>query len=805
MKTHFSMALIGLFLCISFVKGQDVTILVSNAETSPIKTLEDALKEAEQQGGGKTINVLLDPNHGPINVANNGGHQLIWDLSGAESHPSNIRSVECRATVTRPEDYVLNSNYMFVLRGVQFVNITSVIFENASLGIQLDQVDYCKVQFCEFHGDHVKGGFGGAMLWLGVGQGWDPSVYPVSNQLSVFNQVTDNLFIGGRVDNNPQGYHALYLSRGSWDNELLRNTGRYPTGMTFHGNHGYTKRCIVKNNFAEHVKGPDKRAFFFEYNTAGPWHTLCDNVMAENIAYDNSNPPQSCGDIIELKHPIGPASVVSWGNKCFAYDEYSVDPLWLNYSASNITYRTVSGDWNGNGMTDMAAFHYIPGVGSRLHAWTTDEDRFIYRGGNGWLPDYMLGYDAGRLTGRMFSGDFNGDGRDDVGGFYDNGNGESRLHVFLSNGTHGFTHQGQLGWSSALIGSGYDASKYQHRVVSGDFNGDNLDDVATLFDYGSGTSRLHVFLSNGAGFDYQWSQGWSTYLENNPYDANAVTGRMVSGDFNGDQLDDIAMVVDLPGNSSRIDVFTSTGGAFNYNSNWCPVINSGYESNNLTFRLVAGHFDDNDFEDIAGYYRMPDNTTRLHSFLSSGSDFQYQGSAGWCNAINTAYDTDRFSGRVVAGNFNDDGYEDIALFYDYTEECAGPRTHMFRGTGNSFEYYKPGLGYYWFWDYTGYALRQSVTASDQAETLEVENDAAETFQLFPNPTATQFYVEANSTASTFVQIVITDLNGKLIKEKNAELTGKRLSFDVSEMPAGVYFVSIIGQANTEVKKLIVNR
>ena len=78
------------------------------------------------------------------------------------------------------------------------------------------------------------------------------------------------------------------------------------------------------------------------------------------------------------------------------------------------------------------------------------------------------------------------------------------------------------------------------RVVAGDFDGDGKDDIATMYYYGSDNGNiheyaLHVFRSDGTQFE---TCSW--WLTNTGYNATAINGRMVAGDFYGDGKDDIA-------------------------------------------------------------------------------------------------------------------------------------------------------------------------------------------------------------------------------------------------------------------------
>ncbi|MFB7460153.1 trypsin-like serine protease, partial [Streptomyces sp. NPDC056188] len=161
---------------------------------------------------------------------------------------------------------------------------------------------------------------------------------------------------------------------------------------------------------------------------------------------------------------------------------------------------------------------------------------------------------------QVVSGDFNGDGREDVAVFYDNGTspeGKNRcsLHVFYSTGT-GFAEPKKV-WSTPG-GFTFASSK----LTAGDYNGDGKDDIAVFYnggksDDGKNISSLYTFTSTGTGFSNPrktWTNSGFTWS------ASQVT----SGDFNGDGKDDVAVLynggtADDGKSITSLYTFTSTG------------------------------------------------------------------------------------------------------------------------------------------------------------------------------------------------------------------------------------------------------
>ncbi|MGA4722207.1 peptidoglycan DD-metalloendopeptidase family protein [Fictibacillus nanhaiensis] len=329
---------------------------------------------------------------------------------------------------------------------------------------------------------------------------------------------------------------------------------------------------------------------------------------------------------------------------------------WWNitgYDPNKTTDRLVSGDFNGDGKTDTAAFYDYGSKITKLHVWLSNGTSFTYLGPDGWWN--QSGYDSTMISKRVVAGDFTGDGKDDIAVFYDYGT-ETRVHVWKSTGTT-FTYQGESGWWKS---AGYDAKKIAGRVVSNDFNNDGKDDLAAFYDYGNGQTKLHVWTSTGSSFTYQGENGW---WNTTGYNANMLTDRVVSGDFNKDGKDDIAAFYNYNDSETRIHVWASTGTSFSYQgpNGWWGA--AGYNANNITGKVVAGDFNSDGKTDIGAFYDYGNSTTKIHIWLSEGSTLNYQTANGWWEA--TGYNPKMITGRVVAGNFDGDSNSDIAAFYDY--------------------------------------------------------------------------------------------------------------------------------------------
>jgi M6 family metalloprotease-like protein len=168
------------------------------------------------------------------------------------------------------------------------------------------------------------------------------------------------------------------------------------------------------------------------------------------------------------------------------------------------------GDFNGDGFDDVVTFLKNSDPNQTGWVYVALNDKSGSLGGTSvWNQYFSIGSEI------PMTGDFNGDGRDDVITFLPN----AGVFVALSNGT-AFVNSSNWYPSGAFMLSG-------ETPLVGDFNGDNRDDIAVR----SG-SEVWVSLSNGSAFAAQ--SMWT---------GNFQTGTPRVGDVNGDGRDDLVCFV----------------------------------------------------------------------------------------------------------------------------------------------------------------------------------------------------------------------------------------------------------------------
>src|SRR3989344_1403050 len=393
--------------------------------------------------------------------------------------------------------------------------------------------------------------------------------------------------------------------------------------------------CYCYGNYVkiDHGSGLETIYAHLKKNTLTPDVENYRNVRrGGRLGYDN-NSGYSRGDHLHFETRLNGSAVNPYS---------STDYLWSTNAPSLSPDVLVLGD--------IATIYDYGDCETRIHAFLSQGNKFSYQGPSGWWAS--TGYCAYRIK-HAVSGDFNGDGDSDIATFYDYGAGSARIHTFNSSNGSEFAYSGSGGWWSS---TNYDLGN-TYFAVSGKFNSDSYADIALLYSDTAGHTQIHLFTSTGSGFS-----GPKIWWDSGGYTASRVVG-FTAGRFDGDSLTDLAALYDYGSGASRIHVFTSTGSNFSYegSSGWWNVP-SGYTATRVK-HFVAGKFDDDNLSDVAAFYDYGSGAARIHVFLSTGSKFAYQGSSGWWNTP-SGYTLDNVP-FAVSGLYDKGSLADIATIYDY--------------------------------------------------------------------------------------------------------------------------------------------
>jgi hypothetical protein len=277
-----------------------------------------------------------------------------------------------------------------------------------------------------------------------------------------------------------------------------------------------------------------------------------------------------------------------------------------------------SGDFDGDGYDDIATVRDDGAVVVGRSQVRQGQQSF------GALTVWATGNYSGNVP---LVGDFNGDGRSDVAMIDSDGTGR----VLLSTGT-GFTYVPS--WSPSLpAGSLISPADTDVTFGVGDFNGDNRTDLIVFPTGGPFAGWARVALSTGTGFTTPsaWGFGLATGSQ-----------EPVVGDFNGDGRDDV--VVFTKSNTGDALVALNGGGQFGTPTKWHDWFSIDRE------QPAVGDFNGDGRDDIATYTRGRYSVSQVWVSLSTGTSFG--ASSVW------QYFANGQNALPGIGDFNGDGRDD---------------------------------------------------------------------------------------------------------------------------------------------------
>jgi hypothetical protein len=196
----------------------------------------------------------------------------------------------------------------------------------------------------------------------------------------------------------------------------------------------------------------------------------------------------------------------------------------------------MKGDVNGDGRDDLEAAWNNGGTAFVAVREDQNGEGFAvtqnFTTGIGWNP-----------SAQWFAADFSGDGLADV--------------VEIEPDRQGVTMY--LDWGGTLGGHLFFATTGTWPAnatwVTGDFDNDGFADLATMWNNGGQLSLL-VLHNNGWGFD---AQDWTPTYKGEPFGGLfPSSGTLLAGDFDGDDRDDLALVYDFAGETA-ISAYLSSG------------------------------------------------------------------------------------------------------------------------------------------------------------------------------------------------------------------------------------------------------
>ncbi|NEO48719.1 MAG: hypothetical protein F6K55_33300 [Moorea sp. SIO4A3] len=306
----------------------------------------------------------------------------------------------------------------------------------------------------------------------------------------------------------------------------------------------------------------------------------------------------------------------------------------------------------------------------------------------------------------LIGADFNGDGqgdlaistpKEDIDRDINTGKVNAGKVNVLQGSSTGLTSTGRQLWDQDNLAGSYNEAydRFGETLISGDFNGDGYDDLAVGTPYEDwestqDTGMLHIINGSYFGLTSTGNQFFTqtTFPEGSNEEFDRFASSLAAGDFDGDGYDDLAIGTpyeDYYGNTNTGKVNTLYGSASGLTSTgsqfWLQTAFSGEVNNDgdrFGSSLATGDFDGDGYDDLAIGTPYEDdrngnsNVGKVGILQGSATGLTSKGSKQWTQnsfPSNIARDEedDRFGSSLATGDFNGDGYDDLAIGAPYED------------------------------------------------------------------------------------------------------------------------------------------
>lgn len=401
-------------------------------------------------------------------------------------------------------------------------------------------------------------------------------------------------------------------------------TLRFRPGL---GSHSYKAVFLGTNTYAGSASGSSTLAV-----TGTPGVTATASTIAESGSWGNYALTATVTEAGQTTAPTGTVSFLdaNHGNSVVASGTLGTAVAgigWPNPKSINAsgTRSVLIADLNGDGIADLVV---------------NDNPVLIYLGkSDGTYSEAAVPPISGPVAGPMLIGDFNGDGIPDLAvAMYSSAN----ISVLLGNGDGTF----QASIQASLPSNAVDPSQ----IVTADFNGDGIPDLAVLDNNGS---TITILLGNGDG---TFTAAAAPSISVNPF-------CIAVGDFNGDGKIDLAVT---DSSSDLIAILLGNGdGTFTT----AGTVHSGTRTSQIT----AADFNLDGKLDLAVPVGGQAGTSESVNILTGNGDGTFNSPAAGQNANSTIVTW------IQVADFNQDGVPDVVL-----ADSSGSATVLLNNGNSSF-------------------------------------------------------------------------------------------------------------------------
>lgn len=330
----------------------------------------------------------------------------------------------------------------------------------------------------------------------------------------------------------------------------------------------------------------------------------------------------------------------------------------------------VPNDWLGSGASSPfgAVFVQLGAAGDGLQAGSSSLLLTDPWGGHfGWA---------------IAAGDFNGDQIDDLAVGAPEGTTGFESHRGFVRVYYGSATAAVFGESVNLAGAiGQEGARVGFALAAGDFDGDGIDDLAVAIpgeNTNAGGVRIAYGSPGGLAAAGSLIDQDTTGVEDTKEAQDLFGYSLAAGDFDGNGTDDLAVGVVNEDQEGLVQVFFSTAAgivpATDLLLSQDSVAGTGELNDQFGFALAAADFDGDGKEDLAigspGEALGASNAITNSGMVvvvygSTSTTFDLTRTQAWGQggilSVDTAEVGDRFSAALAAGDFDADGYADLAI------------------------------------------------------------------------------------------------------------------------------------------------